>query len=78
MRSGQWRQGSQGSLASLASDGEVGGLNEHLQFNRGEVGIDDENFSRKLGGKKRKRDPKIEYANMQRWVSFLNRSFLLI
>lgn len=54
------------------------GLSEHLQFNRGEVGIDRKNFSRKLRGKKRKRDPKIEYANMQRWVNFLNRSLLLI
>lgn len=50
------------------------GFSEHLQFNRGEVGIDDENFSRKLRGKKGRETPKIEYANMQRWVSFLNRS----
>lgn len=42
-----------------------------------EVGIDPGNFSRKRRGKKGD-DPKIEYANMQRWMSFLNRSLLLI
>lgn len=50
---------------------------ERLQFSRGEVGIDHKNFSRKRRGKKGS-DPKIEYANMQRWMSFLNRSLLLI
>lgn len=44
---------------------------ERLQFSRGEVGIDHKNFSRKA--KEKKTTPKNrEYANMQRWMSFLN------
>lgn len=42
-------------------------MNEHLQFNRGEVGIDDENFSRKLRGKKKEERPQnriCKYAEM--------------
>lgn len=50
--------GSGGQEASDPSEGEEVGLTEHLQFNRGEVGIDDENFSRKLRGKKGRETPK--------------------
>lgn len=54
------------------------GLSELLWFSRGEVGMDHKNFSRKLRGGGGGRDPEIEYADMWRWVSFLNRSLLLI
>lgn len=88
-RWGQQRQGRESAPGSLACEGVAGGKtagrwrgdeaeSEPLQFSRGEVGIDHENFSRKLRGEKKGRDPKIEYVNMQRWVSFLNRSLLLI
>lgn len=40
------------------SEGVEMGPGEHLQFNRGEVGIDDKNFSRKLRGKKGRETPK--------------------
>lgn len=70
LQEGSWR----GDSWQLGGDGTE---SELLQFSRGEVGIDHENFSRKLREKKGK-DPKIEYVNMQRWVSFLSRSLLLI
>lgn len=50
--------GSGGQEARDPSEGEGAGWSERLQFNRGEVGIDDENFSRKLRGKKGRETPK--------------------
>lgn len=44
--------GSGGQEVRDPSEGKEVGLSEHLQFNRGKVGIDDENFSRKLREKK--------------------------
>lgn len=50
--------GSGGQEVRDPSERKEVGWSEHLQFNRGEVGIDDENFSRKLRGKKGKETPK--------------------
>lgn len=44
--------GSGGQEVRDFSEGVEVGFSEYLQFNRGEVGIDDKNFFRKLRGKK--------------------------
>lgn len=50
--------GSGGQEVRDPSEAAEVGPSEHLQFNRGEVGIDDKNFSRKLRGKKGRETPK--------------------